>query len=409
MDSTSEQTESTETNLVNEKVKNKLREYQELKCLYNLSNAALLFKRNISLICQERIEKNININPKTNNYYSGKNTSMNVFNLKNVMKDIFGEYISKHNIDIDKEVKKMELEREEKRKLGKKYGSIMQKKFMAIKAIQDQTENNVKVGDKRRNRKNYNYYVVQEKKKSKEKNNKPVNNVVISNCKRKSALEKKTKNENENKKEEEKTNNLIIINSRDKNKPKIIKKEKEEKKDEKNEEASDKNKKIDDTQKNKEQNNKINNNTFINSVKNDLKNKDNKNTISDNISGLREPKTLLNNQIVKTTPKKKRNEPEIKKQKSYTYKRHGRNEITKNKEERSVNRYLNYRSRSKSNNKSGKKEKKIETLKKSSSAKKMKTRRRGRHHRHHHFQHFKKPKRVINISKLDSFSIIQFN
>lgn len=52
MDSTSEQTGSAETNSVNEKVKSKLREYAELKCLYNLSNAALLFKRNISLICQ---------------------------------------------------------------------------------------------------------------------------------------------------------------------------------------------------------------------------------------------------------------------------------------------------------------------------------------------------------------------
>ena len=285
MDSTSEQTESTKINPVNEKVKNKLREYAELKCLYNLSNAALLFKRNISLICQERIEKNININPKTNNYYSGKNTSMNVFNLKNIMNDVFGEYISKHSIDIDQEVKKMELEKEEKMKQGKKYGSKMQKKFMAIKAIQDQTENNVKEGDKRRNRKNYNYYVVQEKKKSKEKNKKPVNNVVISNCKRKSALEKKD--------------------------------EKEEK--------SDKNKKINDIQKNKEQNNKVNNNNnFINSVKNDFKNKDNK--FTDNISGLREPKIVVNKEKMKTTPKKKRNDREIKKQKSYTYKRHGRHE-----------------------------------------------------------------------------------
>jgi hypothetical protein len=112
---------------------------------------------------------------------------------------------------------------------------------------------------------------------------------------------------------------------------------------------------------------------------------------------------------MKTTPKKKRNDREIKKQKSYTYKRHGRHELTKDPEDRSVNRYLKYRSISKSNNKSGKKEKN-ETLKKSSSAKKMKIKNRRRHHhRHHHFQHYKKPKRVINISKLDSFSIIQFN
>ena len=398
MDSTSEQTESTKINPVNEKVKNKLREYAELKCLYNLSNAALLFKRNISLICQERIEKNININPKTNNYYSGKNTSMNVFNLKNVMNDVFGEYISKHSIDIDQEVKKMELEKEEKMKQGKKYGSKMQKKFMAIKAIQDQTENNVKEGDKRRNRKNYNYYVVQEKKKSKEKNKKPINNVVISNCKRKSALEKKDKNESENKKEEEKNNNLIIINSRDKNKPKIVKNE--VKKDEKKEENGS-------TQKNKEQNNKVIN-KISNSINNEfnMKDKVNKFGFSDNINGLREPKILVKKDII-SAQKKKRNEFGIKKQKSYTYKNHGRYEITKNSEERNVNKNLDHRSRSKSNNKIGKKEKTV-TLKKSSSAKKLKNRRRH-NHRHHHFQHFKKPKRIINISKLDSFSIIQLN
>ena len=210
MDSTSEQTESTEINAVNEKVKNKLREYAELKCLYNMSNAALLFKRNISLICQERIEKNINLNPKRNNYYTSKKPSLNVFNLKHLTQDVFGDYIKKHNIDLQKEVKKIELENEEKEKMGKKpFGSIMQKKFMTIKAIKEQTENNEKTGDKKRSRRNYNYYVVQENKKSKEKNNK-VKPEIVSNCKRKSMLDKK---ENEKKKDEGKIKNVMGVTS----------------------------------------------------------------------------------------------------------------------------------------------------------------------------------------------------
>ena len=235
MDSTSEQTISPEQIAINEKVKNKLREYAEFKCLYNLSNAALLFKRNISLICQERVDKNLNINPKRNNYYTAKKPELSVFNLKDLEQDVFGEYISKHNIDIDKEVKKVELEREEKEKMGKKpYGSVMQKKYMAIKKIKDQTENNEKNGDKKRTRKNYNFYVIQEKNKNEEQNKKVKADVVISNCKRRSMLDKQNKEENK-KKEETKTNNnvMIMINSRGKNKEKLM--NKEEKKEEKKE------------------------------------------------------------------------------------------------------------------------------------------------------------------------------
>ena len=219
MDSTSEQTESTEQNAINERVKKKLREYAELKCLYNLSNAALLYKRNISLICQERVDKNLNINPKRNNYYTAKKPELSVFNLKNLVQDVFGEYISKHNIDIDKEVKKVELEKQEKEKMGKKpYGSVMQKKFLAIKAIKDQTENNEKNGDKKRARKNYNYYVVKEKNKTNEQTKKVKADVVISNCKRKSMLDKQQKEENKKKEETKTTNNtLIVLNSRGRN------------------------------------------------------------------------------------------------------------------------------------------------------------------------------------------------
>ena len=59
-----EKNELSEKDKINEKVKNKLKEFSELKCLYNISNVSLRFKRNISLIIQERVEKNLNMNPK---------------------------------------------------------------------------------------------------------------------------------------------------------------------------------------------------------------------------------------------------------------------------------------------------------------------------------------------------------
>ena len=278
MDSTSEQTESTEVNPVNEKIKKKLKEYAELKCLYNLSNAALLFKRNISLLCQERIEKNLNINPKKNNYYSGKNSSLDVFNLKDITKDIFGEYINKHNINIEEEVKKMEMEKEEKQKMGKK-GAKMEKKYMAIKAVKDRTENNLKDG--KGGRKNYNYYVVNENKKSIGKNNNSNNNVkieVINNCKRSSGLDKKNKKENEEKneekKEENKAKNIIIINSRNRNNSR------NENRDEKKEEKADnteKNSKTENTSKKKNLERNRSKNNIISSIKKDFeKNEDEK-------------------------------------------------------------------------------------------------------------------------------------
>ena len=116
MDSTSEQTESNDSNLIKEKVKNKLQGFAEFKCLYSLSNASLRYKRNLALICQERIEKNLNMNPSKNNYYSGKNPAVNVFNLKHLLVDVFGDYITKHNINLKEELRKIEEEKEEKKK-----------------------------------------------------------------------------------------------------------------------------------------------------------------------------------------------------------------------------------------------------------------------------------------------------
>ena len=128
----------------------------------------------------------------------------------------------------------------------------------------------------------------------------------------------------------------------------------------------------------------------------------------------KEPEIIHKKEGRTTTPKKNKYE-EIKKQKSYTYTR-GRFHKNQYNEENDVKKFLNYRSRSKSSKRIEKKEeedniqKNEEELKKSRSVRKMKNRRKRRHHhRHHHFQHFKRPERIITISKLDSFSIVQFN
>ena len=411
MDSTSEQTESNDINHIKEKVKNKLQEYEELKCLFNLSNASLRYKRNMSLICQERIEKNLNINPNKNNYYSGKNASINVFNLKSLMDDVFGDYIAKHNINIKEELKKMEEEKiekeEEKNKMGnskKGYGSVKPKKS---KNLKDQVENNQ--NDGRKNKKNTSVYVINDKKYK----TKPG---PISNCKRKSVLENKKENkkdskENKENKEKNKENNdntkkveekkknniLVVINTREKNRDK---KEKNMKKEvENNILITDKNTKIlNITPKN---NNVMISTNFINSVKDDFN--------QENIQNKYNTAEKYNSRFLgikdnKITPKKLSDE--IKKQKSYTYKRFGRFE---NKfADYNRNRFLNYRSRSKSNYEiENEKKIKNEDMKKSKSVRRLKNRR--RHHRHHHFQHFKKPKRIIKISKLESFSVIQYN
>ena len=410
MDSTSEQTESNDINHIKEKVKNKLQEYEELKCLFNLSNASLRYKRNMSLICQERIEKNLNINPNKNNYYSGKNASINVFNLKSLMDDVFGDYIAKHNINIKEELKKMEeekVEKEENNKMGnskKGYGSVKPKKS---KNLKDQVENNQ--NDGRKNKKNTSVYVINDKKYK----TKPG---PISNCKRKSVLENKKENkkdskENKENKEKNKENNdntkkveekkknniLVVINTREKNRDK---KEKNMKKEvENNILITDKNTKIlNITPKN---NNVMISTNFINSVKDDFN--------QENIQNKYNTAEKYNSRFLgikdnKITPKKLSDE--IKKQKSYTYKRFGRFE---NKfADYNRNRFLNYRSRSKSNYEiENEKKIKNEDMKKSKSVRRLKNRR--RHHRHHHFQHFKKPKRIIKISKLESFSVIQYN
>ena len=64
---------------IKEKVSKKLRELQELRNILNISNCALRFKANITQIIHERIEKNINMNNSSNNYYTKVNSSTDVF------------------------------------------------------------------------------------------------------------------------------------------------------------------------------------------------------------------------------------------------------------------------------------------------------------------------------------------
>ena len=129
-------TEAIEKEKINEKVKNKLKEYAEFKCLYNISNLALRFKRNISLIIQERIEKNLNQNSKKSNYYTAQSPSTNIYNLRSVVQNVFSDYLKTHHINVEEEMKKYEKQLEERNKEPnirnkKPYGSEMQKRFLS--------------------------------------------------------------------------------------------------------------------------------------------------------------------------------------------------------------------------------------------------------------------------------------
>ena len=501
---------------INEKAKNKLKEYSELKCLYHLSNGGVRYKRDISLIIRERIEKNLNKNQGKNNYYTEKNPSSDVFNLKNLIQSLFGDYIQKNNIDVKTEVTKMEAELEEKRQqMGKNkaYVSNKQKKNIAKKKEKEQVNNNNNENgsDIKRNRRNYALYVINDKrkKKSSEQNDKlkpEVSNNNNKNYKRKPLLiekKEKEKEENENKKIEEENNNnnnnkennniteseKSESNNDNKN---IIEKEKENeriikrdnnKKDTNKEEINEDNIKetITDiikktinkkkTREKKEDNNdkinktmnsasckdirikipKINkdklklNFNFINSIQNNFKesrNNDDKYITTEhrsfarpknfmkkvnNINNINSPiKKMIENEtrkynsyrkkrdIISDLPIKNIIENENEAKKYYTYRKKNNNDdLIDQPMEEKKGRLQNYRNRSKSNKKTEKKEKVIinipEDIIKSRSVKKSKLKKQKKHHRHHHFYHFKKPQRIVAISNIDSFSIMNFN
>jgi hypothetical protein len=206
-----EKVESTNTNQINEKVKNKLKEYTEFKCLYNLSNAAVRFKRNLSLIVRERVEKNLNINRGKNDYYSSQNPSTDVFKITTLFDSVFGEYVKRNNIDIPAEVQKMEADWEEKRQqMGKNkiFASNAQKKNKTTK--KDPSQANESGSDNKKKRRNYALYVINDNRQKKplEINDKlraegaNNNQIVIINSKRKNVPDKPDKNDKEIKEKE---------------------------------------------------------------------------------------------------------------------------------------------------------------------------------------------------------------
>ena len=203
-----ERKESTLKSKIDEKVKNKLKDFNELKCLYNLSNDALRFKRNISLIIQERVEKSLNINPKKNNYYTGQSPSTNIFNIKSIVNNVFGDYIKSHNINLEEEVKKELIDKKLNKNPKKEYGSEMQKKFMMKKEEQNNENTN------KRRKKNYSLFIVSDKKR------KNSNDEVISNIQEKKNILTEILTENNDNKNPNTNNDINRNKSRSKSRNK---------------------------------------------------------------------------------------------------------------------------------------------------------------------------------------------
>jgi hypothetical protein len=480
-----ERKESTLKNKIDEKVKNKLKDFNELKCLYNLSNDALRFKRNISLIIQERVEKSLNINPKKNNYYTGQSPSTNIFNIKSIVNNVFGDYIKSHNINLEEEVKKELINKKLNKDQKKEYGSEMQKKFLMKKEEQNNENMN------RRGKKNYSLFVVSDKKRkisndeiiSKNKSQKNILTEILtenndnksdninknpnvnksrSNSKNKENIKNETlkenksfkdinlfKNKNKNKnvnKDKEKSkskSNTKIIEIEPKNKTKFsirsYYESKKLKKMQEKEEESIKSKIIKEKEKEKDKENEKDksnyNNTYINVNRrrpkyiittNNEKGNDNNND---------------NNNIYKKEKGEKSNKKEIKKEnKNYkipigdyesieserrrralkkeiniiTPTRRKNSEVTRHKEIEDVSdeikkgkerRHLTYKTNKINidiDDKIGSINKK-ESIRRKYSMRKQKK----KHHRHHHFQHFKKPKRILMTTTIESFSFIK--
>jgi hypothetical protein len=484
-----ERKESTLKNKIDEKVKNKLKDFKELKCLYNLSNDALRFKRNISLIIQERVEKSLNINPKKNNYYTGQSPSTNIFNIKSIVNNVFGDYIKSHNINLEEEVKKELINKKLNKDQKKEYGSEMQKKFLMKK--EEQNNENVN----RRGKKNYSLFVVSDKKRkisndeiiSKNKSQKNILTEILtenndnksdninknpnvnksrSNSKNKENIKNETlkenksfkdinlfKNKNKNKnvnKDKEKSkskSNTKIIEIEPKNKTKFsirsYYESKKLKKMQEKEEESIKSKIIKEKEKEKDKE----------KDKENEKDKSNYNNTYINVNR-RRPKYIIttnnekgndnnndNNNIYKKEKGEKSNKKEIKKEnKNYkipigdyesieserrrralkkeiniiTPTRRKNSEVTRHKEIEDVSdeikkgkerRHLTYKTNKINidiDDKIGSINKK-ESIRRKYSMRKQKK----KHHRHHHFQHFKKPKRILMTTTIESFSLIK--
>ena len=130
---------------INEKVQKKLREFQELRIIFNIPNCTLRFKHNLSQIIQERIEKNINLNNSKNNYYTKANPTTDIFDLRSIINNMFNPYLKSHHIEMDSEIEKYEKERNEKEKENlsnkvKVYGVKMKEKLLNKKNNEENNE-----------------------------------------------------------------------------------------------------------------------------------------------------------------------------------------------------------------------------------------------------------------------------
>ena len=90
-------------NTFSSKVKSKLEEYSKLKFLYN-KTGNLLFKRNLTLLLQNRITQSLNS--------SSNNSSINLFSIPNIIEQIYGDYIRRHNLNITEEMIKFQKAKE---------------------------------------------------------------------------------------------------------------------------------------------------------------------------------------------------------------------------------------------------------------------------------------------------------
>ena len=132
---------------INEKVSKKLRQFQEIRNILDINNAALRFKYNLSLIIQERIERSIDLNPSKNKYYTKTNPGTDVFNIGSIIKTMFDPYLKSHHIDINQEIDLYEKQKNEyiKENLAsktKKFGVKMREKLVNKKQ-EENFENNV--------------------------------------------------------------------------------------------------------------------------------------------------------------------------------------------------------------------------------------------------------------------------
>ena len=483
-----ERKESTLKSKIDEKVKNKLKDFNELKCLYNLSNDALRFKRNISLIIQERVEKSLNINPNKNNYYTGQSPSTNIFNIKSIVNNVFGDYIKSHNINLEEEVKKELIEKKMNKVPKKEYGSEMQKKFLMKKEEQNNENEN------RRSKKNYSLFVVSDKKR-KNSNDETINKIqgkknilteiltenndnkntnISRDINRKKSRSKSKNRENiknetlkENKsykdiylnKNRSKSKNSNRDKEKSKSKSKIIEIEpkvktkfsirsyyesKKLKKMKEKEEECIKQKTIKEKEKKKEkekekEKEKVksnNNNAYINvnrrrpkyiiTTNNDKRNdNDNENNIykKEKIDQSNKKEIKKGNKSYKIpigdyasieserrrrTFKKEINTPT--RRKNSEVRRHKEIEDISDEIRRGTeHRHLTYKS---DKNKTNIEEQinmmngiinRKESIRRKYSLRKQKK----KHHRHHHFQHFKKPKRILMTTTIESFSLIK--